>query len=112
MRPALMIWLLGAMVAFLTAASASRAYVTQPAAGTLALALALYTIGNLMLLKLMRESGMGVAISVSAIGQLLLVNLIAVAVFGERPGRMQLAGMALGAVAMVLILWPVAGKEP
>ena len=111
MRAALILWLFGAMGVFLAAASASRTYVAHPAAPTLVLALVLYTVGNLMMLKLMRESGMGVAISVSAIGQLLLVNLIAMTVFGERPGHLQIAGLALGAVAMILILWPVAEKH-
>ena len=111
MRQALILWLFGAMGVFLTAASASRAYVAHPATPILLVALVLYTIGNLMMIRLMRESGMAVAISVSAIGQLLLVNLVAMTVYGERPGHLQLAGIALGAVAMILILWPVAEKH-
>ncbi len=112
MRPALTLWLFGAMGVFLAAASASRSYVSHPAGPMLLLALGLYTVGNLMMLKLMRESGMGIAISVSAIGQLVLVNVVAMTVFGERPGHLQLAGLALGIVAMILVLWPVAEKHP
>jgi glucose uptake protein len=111
MRPELILWLLVTVGVFLGAASASRAYVANPIVLTLLGALALYTIGNLMMLKLMRETGMGIAISISAIGQLVLVNLVAMGVFGERPSGTQMAGIALGVVAMALILWPAAERS-
>lgn len=111
MRPDLILWLLTTIGVFLGAASVSRAYVVNPAWPMLAVALALYTLGNLMMLKLMRETGMGVAISVSAIGQLVLVNFVAMGIFGERPSGTQVAGIALGVVAMALILWPAAERS-
>ena len=49
-------------------------------------ALVLYTAGNLMMVRLMRDGGMAVAISVSAVLQLVLANAVAVILFGERPG--------------------------
>ena len=100
------IWLLGAVPVFLFAASASRYYVATNSLSVLIIALSLYTLGNLMMIRLMRESGLGVAISASAIAQLILINIVAVAVFGERPPLPQVAGMAIGVVAFALMLWP------
>ena len=40
----------------------------------------------------------------------LAISLMAVFVFGERPSPMQMAGMALGVVAVALIAWPQGGK--
>ena len=100
------LWLGGAMVVFLTASAGLRAYVGGAAWPVLLGAILLYTIGNLMMVRLMRESGMAVAISVSAILQLVLANLVAVALFAERPGALQWLGIALGVVAVALIVWP------
>jgi glucose uptake protein len=103
------LWLGAAMMVFLTASSILRRYVDLPALWLLLLALALYTLGNLMMVRLMREGGMAVAVSVSAVLQLLMANMVAIAVFGERPTLTQFAGIALGAVAVVLILSPWKG---
>jgi small multidrug resistance pump len=103
------VWLGAAMTVFLAASATLRRYVDLPALWLLLLALALYTLGNLMMVRLMREGGMAVAISVSAVIQLLMANFVAIAVFGERPTPPQLAGIALGAVAVVLILSPWRG---
>jgi small multidrug resistance pump len=102
------VWLLATIPVFLAAASLSRLYVANSAPWALAGMLALYCIGNLMMVRLMRESGLAVAISVSSIAQLLLVNLVAFTVFGERLPPLQLAGMALGLSGLVLMMWPVA----
>ncbi|WP_313601408.1 hypothetical protein [Rhizobium sp.] len=111
MTPAFLLWLCGAMATFLAAATASRAYIASSNMALLLLSLALYCVGNLMMLKLMREGGLGLAISVSAIAQLLLINVIAFAIFGERLTAAQLAGVGLGVVAMVLMLFPVGAKS-
>ncbi|WP_373355823.1 hypothetical protein [Pseudoroseicyclus sp. CXY001] len=99
-------WLGGAMVVFLAASSLLRASLGKPGWLMIACALALYTLGNLMMLRLMRESGMAVAISISAVLQLLLANAVAFAWFGERPSPTQMAGIALGVVAVALIVLP------
>ena len=104
MSSATLVWLAGAMAVFLAASSFLRAYVDSRHLGLLILALVLYTLGNLMMVRLMRESGMAVAISVSAVLQLLLANAVAIIGFGERPGTAQLAGIALGIVAVGLIV--------
>lgn len=111
MSPAFLLWLTGAMAVFLAAATASRAYIASSNMLLLILSLALYCVGNLMMVKLMREGGLGLAISASAIAQLLLINVIAFAVFGERLTSLQLAGVGLGVAAMVLMLFPVGAKS-
>jgi small multidrug resistance pump len=104
-----LIWLAGAMVIFLSAAASLRAYVASSALWLILLALALYCAGNLMMVRLMRESGMAVAISVSAVLQLVLATLVAVVFFAERPTMVQWTGIALGVVAVALIVWPQGG---
>jgi small multidrug resistance pump len=99
-----------AMAVFLAAASSLRAYAGGAPMWILLLALALYCIGNLMMVPLMKTSGMAVAMSVSAVLQLLLSTLVAVTAFGERPLAIQWAGIALGVAAVTLILWPEFSK--
>ena len=75
------------------------------------LSMCLYVAGNLIMLRLMRDGGLGLAISISAIVQLLLVNVIAFAFFGERLTTIQLGGVGLGIVAMVLMMWPESARS-
>ena len=63
-----------------------------------------------MMVRVMREGGMAVAISVSAVLQLLMANAVAMVWFGERPAPVQIAGIGLGALAVALILWPHGGR--
>ena len=100
------LWLFGATAVFIGAATSSRAYVGTSNILFLLLSMALYMVGNLMMLKLMREGGLGLAISLSAITQLLMINVIAFIFFGERLNLTQLAGVGLGVVAMGLMLMP------
>jgi glucose uptake protein len=106
MKLSYMLWLFGATAVFIGAATSSRAYVGTTNLLYLLLSMALYIVGNLMMLKLMREGGLGIAISLSAISQLLLINVIAFLFFGERLSSIQLAGVGLGIVAMGLMLMP------
>ena len=110
MNPTFLLWLAGAMAVFISAATASRAYIATSNILILVLSVGLYCVGNLMMVRLMREGGLGLAISASAIVQLILVNIIAFAVFGERLSLAQLAGIGLGIVAMALMLLPMQGK--
>ena len=98
------------MAIFLGAASASRAYVGNNYLPWFILSLFLYCVGNVVMLKIMRESGMGIAFAVSSIAQLILVNVIAFAVFGERLTGLQYTGLALGLVSIGLIVFPATGK--
>lgn len=106
MSGSLMIWLGGVMVIFMAAASSLRVYVDRPSVWLLVLAITLYTAGNLMMVRVMRESGLAVAMSLSAVLQLVLINLIGLLIFGERPSTMQVGGITLGIIAVTMIVWP------
>ena len=73
-------------------------------------ALALFCAGNWLMVQVMRLNGLGLAIALSAIFQLVAISVMAIFVFGERPTALQLAGMALGVVAVAMIAWPTGGK--
>jgi small multidrug resistance pump len=98
--------LAGSSAIFMAAASASRAYVSTDNWLWVVLSMCLYVAGNLVMIRIMREGGLGLAISISAIVQLILVNFIAFAVFSERLTSIQMGGVALGIVAMMLMMWP------
>ncbi|MQB42220.1 hypothetical protein [Rhizobium sp. ICMP 5592] len=110
MNPQFLLWLVGAMAIFIGGATASRTYIASNNILILVFALILYCIGNLMMIRLMREGGLGLAISASSIAQLVVVNIVAFVVFGERLSLPQLAGVGLGIVAMVLMLFPAQGR--
>lgn len=105
-----MIWLGIATIIFLLAATVAKHWAVAPHIGKVVLALALYSAGNLIMLKLVRDFGMASAFSLSAIIQLVAVNLIALIYFGERLGMIQGAGVLLAVVAVAMItLGPAAG---
>lgn len=110
MNSGLVLWLCVAMAVFITANSVLRAYVANAQIAVLIGALMLFSIGNLMMVRVMRESGLAVAISISSIVQLVMIGLVAWFIFGERPTGLQIAGMALGVVAVAMIAWPQGGK--
>jgi small multidrug resistance pump len=81
-------------IIFVSAATAAKSWaISANSIFWLALTLVLYTIGNLIMLRLIREVGMGVALSLSAVVQLLAVNVVALFVFGERVSATQAAGL-------------------
>ena len=99
-----------ATVIFLLAATVAKQWALAPSPGKIVLALALYSLGNLIMLRLVRDFGMATAFSLSAVIQLVAVNLIALAYFGERLGMVQGAGIALAVAAVAMItLGPAAG---
>ncbi len=100
------LWLSMAMAVFVLANSVLRSYAASTYWPTLVGALVLFSLGNIMMVRLMRESGLALAISVSSVAQLVLISAVAVLWFGERPTPRQLAGMGLGIAAVVLIAWP------
>jgi drug/metabolite transporter (DMT)-like permease len=110
MAPASLLWLGMAMAVFVTANSVLRTYAGSGWWPTLLGALLLFSLGNVMMVRLMRESGLALAISISSVAQLVLISGVAFLYFGERPSGMQLAGMALGVVAVALIAWPQGGR--
>lgn len=90
-------------VIFLMAASAAKAWTLAPANWRLALVLVLYSAGNLVMLRLIRDFGMGVALSLSAVIQLVAVNVVAFAWFGERVDALQGVGIVVAIAAVALI---------
>lgn len=106
MSPGFVIMLAVSSAIFMAAASSSRAYVSTDNWLWVLLSMCLYVTGNLIMIRIMRESGLGLAISISAIVQLLLINVIAFALYGERLTNIQLGGVALGLAGMVLMMWP------
>lgn len=103
-------WLGAAMVVFLSASASVRAYIDNDRLWVLLGGLLLYTLGNLMMIRLMRESGMAIAISLSAVLQLMMATAVAVILFGERPTGIQIAGILLGVLAVALIVMPARGQ--
>jgi glucose uptake protein len=106
MSAGLMLWLSGATAAFVAANSVLRAYAGSGAWPTLVLALGFFLVGNLMMVRLMRESGLALAVSISSVVQLVALALIGVLWFGERLTGLQTAGVVLGIVAVAMIAWP------
>lgn len=90
-------------IIFMLAASAAKAWTVTPSMPRLILVLALYSAGNLIMLRLIREFGLGVAISLSAVVQLVAVNALAFTWFGERVSAMQGVGIVLAIAAVALI---------
>lgn len=81
----------------------AKSWALAPSGLKMIVTLALYTLGNLIMLRLVREFGMGVAFSLSAVIQLIAINLVAFAFFGERVGAVEAAGIALAVVSVAVI---------
>jgi len=90
-------------VIFMLAASMAKAWALAPTNWKLFLTLLLYTGGNLIMLRLVREFGMAAAFSLSAVIQLVAVTVIAFAFFGERMSIVQTLGVGLAVVAVAMI---------
>lgn len=90
-------------VIFLLAAMAAKQWGLAPSLAKILLTLALYSAGNLIMLRLIREFGMSVSFSLSAVIQLVSVNVVALVFFGERLNALQATGVALAIAAVALI---------
>jgi glucose uptake protein GlcU len=90
-------------VIFMLAASSAKNWALAPHVGKAVLTLALYTLGNILMMRLVRSIGMSTAFSISAVIQLIAINLVAIVAFGEKLGWAQGAGVALGVVSVALI---------
>lgn len=90
-------------VIFLLAATAAKQWGLAPSLGKILLTLALYSLGNLIMLRLIREFGMSVSFSLSAVIQLVSVNVVALLFFGERVNALQATGIVLAVAAVALI---------
>ncbi|CDX13885.1 conserved membrane hypothetical protein [Mesorhizobium sp. ORS 3324] len=90
-------------VIFLLAAMAAKQWGLAPSLAKILLTLALYSAGNLIMLRLIREFGMSVSFSLSAVIQLVSVNVVALVFFGERLNVLQATGVVLAIAAVALI---------
>lgn len=90
-------------VIFLLAATVAKWWALSPSLGKLLLTLVLYSAGNLIMMRLVREFGMASSFSLSAIIQLIAVNVIALIWFGEKLTVLQGSGVVLAIVAVGLI---------
>lgn len=88
---------------FIAAATSAKAWVLAPSLARILLTLALYSAGNLLMLRLIRLLGMATAFSLSAVLQLVAVNLVAILWFGERVGFAEGLGLCLAIAAVALI---------
>ena len=104
MKPLTFLLLAVACLIFIGAASGAKAWALAPSLPKMALTLALYTVGNLIMLVLIRQIGMATAFSLSAVLQLVAVNLVAITVFGERVGLLEGVGIVLAIAAVALIV--------
>ena len=69
---------------FVAAAACAKLYALEPGWWRLGGTLALYSVGNLVVLRVLREVGLALAMSLSAVAQLIVVNALAVLIFRER----------------------------
>ncbi|UXN61344.1 hypothetical protein [Phyllobacterium zundukense] len=95
---------------FLLAATCAKYWALGPSTLKLVLTIALYSVGNLIMLRLVREVGMSSAFSLSAVIQLIAVNVIALTYFGEKLTIIQSSGMVLAILAVILITFGSASE--
>jgi small multidrug resistance pump len=105
-----LLWLGLATAVFVAANGVLKTYAVKGGMPVLVGALLLFCLGNWLMVQVMRANGLGLAIALSAIFQLVAITVMAIFVFGERPSALQLAGMALGCVAVAMIAWPQGAK--
>ena len=98
--------LAGSTAVFMAANAVLKTYAAMGGWGGLVGALALFCLGNVLMVRVMRENGLGIGLALSLIFQLVAVTLVAVIWFGERPGGLQVVGLLLGVVAVTMIVWP------
>ena len=103
MKPSTLLQLGTACAIFIMAASSAKAWALSPTSWRIVLTLSLYTVGNLLMLRLIRDIGMATAFSVSAVIQLIAVNAVAIVVYKERVGVVEGVGLAFAVVAVALV---------
>lgn len=110
MNNAVLLWLTASTAVFMGANSVLKIYAQKGGLLVLVAALALFCVGNTLMVQVMRANGLGLALSLSVIFQLVAITLVALVFFGERPSALQWAGVALGVVAVAMIAWPQGGQ--
>jgi drug/metabolite transporter (DMT)-like permease len=95
--------LFASVAIFILAAHGSKSWALDPSWPRMAWALLLYSAGNVIIMRLVREVGMAMSFSLSSVIQLVAVNAMAFLLFGERVDPIQAFGIALALVAVALI---------
>jgi glucose uptake protein GlcU len=103
MKLTALLQLAAACTIFIAAAGSAKEWALSPSTWKVLVTLALYTAGNLIMLRLIREVGMATAFSVSAVLQLIAVNAVAIVLYGEKVGVAESVGLAFAVVAVALI---------
>lgn len=103
MTPIALLQLAVATLIFIGAATCAKAWAVTPAAWSVATSLFLYAVGNLIMLRLIRQIGMATAFSLSSVLQLVAVNVVAIVWFGEKIGLVEGIGICLAILAIALI---------
>ena len=109
MNGVILAYLAGSTAVFMVANATLKTYAQKGGPWVLVGALALFCLGNFLMVRVMRENGLGLAIALSLIFQLVAITLMAAVWFGERPTPLQIAGLVLGVVAVSMIVWPQGG---
>jgi multidrug transporter EmrE-like cation transporter len=92
-------------VIFTVAGTLMKVWALSPGALRAAFIIALYCAGNLIMLRLVRDYGMSSAFSISAVAQLVALNMIAFFWFGEHLATVQQVGILLAAAGVGLIMF-------
>lgn len=103
MNAAIFGWLAGSTAVFMAANSLLKLYAQGGGVWRFVASLALFCVGNACMVQVMRANGLGIGLTLSLVFQLIAITLLAFFVFHERPAPLQLAGMALGVIAVGLI---------
>ena len=111
MNAVVLVCLVGSTLVFVAANAALKTYAASGGFALLVGALALFSVGNFLMVRVMRENGLGLTIALSLIFQLIAITLMAVVWFGERPSPLQIAGLVLGVIAVSMIVWPQGGAS-
>ena len=111
MNPMVLFYLAASTGVFMVANSLLKTYAAKGGSLMLLAALACFCLGNYLMVRVMRENGLGLALALSLVFQLVAITVIAFVVFGERPTGLQVAGVVLGIVSISMIAWPQGGAS-
>ena len=109
MSMAVLGWLAASTSVFMVANATLKTYAAGAGWPVLVGALALFCLGNWLMVPVMRGQGLGLAIATSVVFQMVAISLLAWLAFDEVLSARQWAGVALGVVAVALIAWPQGG---
>ena len=111
MNAVVLVFLVGSTLVFVAANATLKTYAASGGFAVLVGGLALFCVGNFLMVRVMRANGLRLTMALSLIFQLIAITLLAVVWFGERPSPLQIAGLVLGVIAVSMIVWPQGGAS-